>query len=276
MLLGVIVYALYTRNEQYQVIALHGVNSEEDYQLRVLIWNIHGTECLNDGHQEAIAGLIVAQNAEVVLLNEFTMSSCLLIDSLMSIHYPYTNVARAKVKSGDIIYSKIPFAESGRFKVKGLRKTIYSKIIVGADTVYIVGCHLAGNNNEGQIEIDDTDSLRKVKNFWGRYRRAQEKRKEHARLLKEIIQNNSSPMIVMGDMNDFQHSAPMDSLRDAGMKNAWWEGGLGYGATYHQGLLRLRIDHIYCNNKLTLRNVKVVETNLSDHNIMTADLSIAK
>ena len=82
-------------------------------------------------------------------------------------------------------------------------------------------------------------------------------------------------MIVMGDMNDFNHSAPMDSLRDAGMKNAWWEVGFGYGATYREGWLRLRIDHIYYNDKLKLKGVKVVETDLSDHNILVADFEFA-
>ena len=80
-------------------------------------------------------------------------------------------------------------------------------------------------------------------------------------------------MIVMGDMNDFNHFAPMDSLRDAGMKNAWWEGGFGYGATYHAGWLKLRIDHIYYNERLCLKNVKVVNTDLSDHNILLADFA---
>jgi endonuclease/exonuclease/phosphatase (EEP) superfamily protein YafD len=78
----------------------------------------------------------------------------------------------------------------------------------------------------------------------------------------------------MGDMNDFNVSAPMDSLKDAGMKNAWWEGGFGYGATYHEGWLRLRIDHIYYNDKLRLKDVKVVKTDLSVHNILIADFSV--
>jgi len=78
----------------------------------------------------------------------------------------------------------------------------------------------------------------------------------------------------MGDMNDFSVSAPMDSLRDAGMKNAWWEGGFGYGATFKQGWMRLRIDHIYYNDQLELRNIKVVETDLSDHNMLVADFSL--
>jgi len=64
-------------------------------------------------------------------------------------------------------------------------------------------------------------------------------------------------------------------LKDAGLKNAWWEGGFGYGATFKQGWMRLRIDHIYYNDKLELKNIKVVETELSDHNMLVADFSLA-
>lgn len=176
--------------------------------------------------------------------------------------------------TGDIFYSKRPLSESGKFNAD-FPNAIYSKLYLDNDSVYILGCHLVGNNNEGQIEIDDADSLRRVKTFGEYYRNAQEKRKENAHFLKKAIKESSLPMIVMGDMNDFNHSAPMDSLKDVGMRNAWWEGGFGYGATYHEGWLRLRIDHIYYNDKLKLKGVKVVETDLSDHNILVASFVFA-
>lgn len=197
----------------------------------------------------------------------------MMIDSLLSEHYPYKDDVNAKIKAGDIFYSKVQLVESGKID-KVIPNGIYSKMCIANDSLYVLGCHLPGNNYEGQIEIDDTDSLRRVKTFWGRYRHAQEKRKASASFLKKTIRESSLPIIVMGDMNDFNYSAPMDSLRDVGMKNAWWEGGFGYGATYHEGWLRLRIDHIYYNEKLKLKDVKVVKTDLSDHNILIADFSI--
>lgn len=267
--------ALYL-NGKYEVIALSPLGNDGVHDIKVLTWNVHCPNVEKKELQSKIVDLILDEDADIVLLNEFTMGSCQVIDSLMSLHYPHKNDSRAKVMVGDIIYSKITLAESDKFKFKGFNNTIYSKIKVGADTVYVVGCHLEGNNHEGQIDIDDTDSLRKVKTFWGRYRRAQEKRREHVHLMKEIVQKNYLPMIVMGDMNDFQYSAPMDSLKEAGMKNAWWEGGFGYGATYHQGLLRLRIDHIYYNDRLKLEGIKVIETKLSDHNPVVASFSLIK
>ena len=43
---------------------------------------------------------------------------------------------------------------------------------------------------------------------------------------------------------------------------------------YTSELAAYRIDHIYYNDKLELKDVKVVETDLSDHNILIADFGL--
>ena len=91
---------------------------------------------------------------------------------------------------------------------------------------------------------------------------------------EEAAAEAECPVIVMGDMNDFSCSSPMDSLKAVGMKNAWWEGGNGYGATFHDGWMRLRIDHILYSDELKLQSIKVIETNLSDHNPVVAGFSV--
>lgn len=261
-------------NWRYEVIAVHPFEGNGEYDFKVLTWNIRCSSKADSLTQKRVAELILKENPDFIQLNEFALDSCLVVDSILSKHYLYKEEVNAKEITGDIFYSKRPLSESGKFNAD-FPNAIYSKLYLDNDSAYILGCHLVGNNNEGQIEIDDADSLRRVKTFWEYYRNAQEKRKENAHFLKKAIKESSLPMIVMGDMNDFNHSAPMDSLRDAGMKNAWWEGGFGYGATYHEGWLRLRIDHIYYNDKLKLKGVKVVETDLSDHNILVADFEFA-
>ena len=272
LILTVVILLIWVNNK-YCLFAFNFGDESGVHQFRVLTWNIHSTNIENQGEQESIAKLIIAQDADIIQLNEFTLDSCLVIDSLLSEHYLYKVDVNAKVKAGDIFYSKVELVESGKID-KVIPNGIYSKMYIGKDSLYVLGCHLPGNNHEGQIEIDDADSLRRVKLFWGRYRHAQEKRKESVRFFIKKIRESSGPIVMMGDMNDFNASAPMDSLKDAGMKNAWWEGGFGYGATYHEGWLRLRIDHIYYNEKLKLKDVKVVNTDLSDHNILIADFSI--
>lgn len=261
-------------NCKYEVIAVHPFGCNGEHSFKVLTWNIHGSSRVDILTQKEIANLILKEDADFIQLNEFTIDSCLVIDSFLRKHYLYREEVNAKGLPGDIFYSRRPLSESGIFNAD-FPNAIYSKLCLNKDSLYILGCHLVGNNSEGQIEINDADSLRRVKTFWEHYRNAQEKRKENAHFLKKAVQESALAMIVMGDMNDFNHSAPMDSLRDAGMKNAWWEGGFGYGETYHEGWLRLRIDHIYYNDKLKLKDVKVIDTDLSDHNILVACFKFA-
>lgn len=261
-------------NSIFEIVAVNPFSNDGRHDFKVLTWNIHCSSKADSQTQKKIAELILKEDADFIQLNEFTLDSCLVIDSFLRKHYLYKEDLNAKEITGDIIYCKRPLSESGKFNAD-FPNAIYSKLSMDKDSLYILGCHLVGNNNEGHIEIDDTDSLCRVKTFWEYYRNAQEKRKENAHFLKKAIKESSLPTIVMGDMNDFNHSAPMDSLKDTGMRNAWWEGGFGYGATYHEGWLRLRIDHIYYNEKLKLKGVKVVETDLSDHNILVANFEFA-
>lgn len=271
--LAFLIVAFYC-NKKYELIAVTPCFGNEQHELKVMTWNIRCSRGADNMRQREIVEVILKEDADFVQLNEFALDSCLVIDSLLSKLYPFRNVANARKKAGDVFYSKNQLFESG--KLRKVYNSIYSKLLINKDSLFIIGCHLLGNNREGQIEIDDADSLRRVRTFWSHYRNAREKRKEKARILKKAILESALPMIVMGDMNDFSASAPMDSLKDAGLKNAWWERGLGYGATYHEGWLRLRIDHIYYNDKLRLEGVKVVKTDLSDHNILIADFSFAK
>ena len=259
-------------NIKYKVIAFHVYNANEGRQFRVLTWNICGSSIEDKEKQEKIARLIIAQNADFVQLNEFGINYFKVIDSIMSVSYSYKEYIGPKVQAGDVLYSNKPIVESG-FLNTDIPQVLYLKIYFGKDSLYLLGCHLAGNNREGKIEINNADSLGRVKTFWHYYRNAQEKRKEHIHFFFFFVFESSLPMIVMGDMNDFNHSAPMDSLKDVGLKNAWWEGGFGYGSTYHEGWLKLRIDHIYYNERLCLKDVKVVKTDLSDHNILIADFA---
>lgn len=261
-------------NSKYCIFAFNLLSDRDDADLRVLTWNVCGANIDSSEREEHIARLVIAQNADFVQLNEFCLDSCLMIDSILSKHYPYKEDVNAHKHAGDIFYSK------KMIKPEMLNTYVSSvlsiKLCLDNDSLYIVGCHLTGNNREGHIQIGDADSLSRVNTFWNYYRNAQEKRKEETHLVKNAIIEGVLPIIVMGDMNDFNHSAPMDSLKDAGMKNAWWEGGFGYGATYHEGWLTLRIDHIYYNDKLMLKGVKVIDTDLSDHNPLIADFSIIK
>ena len=87
----------------------------------------------------------------------------------------------------------------------------------------------------------------------------------------------------MGDMNDISgfytlrriEAAELLRQGSAELADAWWKGGFGYGTTYHDHGLRLRLDHIlYDEHCLTLSDVNVIDTDASDHNELVGGFRI--
>ena len=95
--------------------------------------------------------------------------------------------------------------------------------------------------------------------------------------IEELAEFQDHIGAVMGDMNDVSGSYTINRIKEAGLKDAWWEGGGGYGATFHGKGLRLRIDHIlYDYKELELTGVRVIDNNLSDHNALMASFRVKK
>ena len=78
----------------------------------------------------------------------------------------------------------------------------------------------------------------------------------------------------MGDLNDVGGSPTVKVLEDAGLSDAWWKGGFGYGATIHRPL-PYRIDHIMYSDRVKLLHIEVVDSEgLSDHNALYAEFEL--
>lgn len=261
-------------NWKYEVIAINPFYGEQKCELKVMTWNVHCSVGADNDRQRKIAELILKEDADFVQLNEYNQDSCIVIDSLLRIQYPYTQEHQSHTKSGDIFYSKRIMTNSGRvctlFGEKGIQ-TIKASIAIGNDSVQIFGVHMASNHYDNStIEKEfasDTTS-------YDKYKDAQKNRCYQAHWTNKAVQESKHPVIVMGDMNDFSYSSPLDTFTTGGLKNAWWEGGNGYGCTFHDGWLRLRIDHILYSEKLKLQSIKVIDTNLSDHNPIIAGFCV--
>jgi endonuclease/exonuclease/phosphatase (EEP) superfamily protein YafD len=82
----------------------------------------------------------------------------------------------------------------------------------------------------------------------------------------------------MGDMNDVPGTTTVRKIKFAGLKDAWWQGGCGYGSTYHDGWIKLRIDYVfYDDQQLKLKYVDVIgEKEWSDHRAIIAGFDLRK
>ena len=271
--LVLLVVALYC-NWKFEVIALNPFWGEEKFELKVMTWNVHCSEGTDTNRQRKIAELVLKEDADFVQMNEFNQDSCKVIDSILKTKYPFTEEYQSHKYCGDIFYSKRVMSNSGHVYIPIQGKaiqTIKATIAIEGDSVQIFGVHMASNRyDDSSIEkefVSDTSS-------YDRYKAAQEKRCFQTHWTKYAVLESVHPVIVMGDMNDFSCSAPLDTLSSCGLKNAWREGGNGYGATFHDGWMCLRIDHILYSEKLKLCGIKVIETDLSDHNPVIAKFSV--
>lgn len=85
-------------------------------------------------------------------------------------------------------------------------------------------------------------------------------------------------VVLAGDLNDWCGSTTLNTLMGEGenaLKDAWWEGGNGFGFTYQGWHLRLRLDHILYSDGLELQDVKVIDSDLSDHRPLKASFILS-
>jgi vancomycin resistance protein VanJ len=109
-----------------------------------------------------------------------------------------------------------------------------------------------------------------------------EARLMQARAIREFVRQEQGPVIVAGDLNSPDPSQACLTLRDAGLHDAFAEGGRGYGYTYGHFLFQhrlpwlqvswMRIDHIMISAQLKSFRCRTGTGEASDHRPVIADL----
>lgn len=224
----------------------------------VMCYNVRCSDDNYDKTQIGIAKEIIAESPDIVILCEFNRSVSKDLDLMMIQQGEYKSFYRSGANC--IFYSKFEIDSIASIDVgtsKG-KTAINNKVHVYSPygIITIVGCHLSSSR----------------KDFWG----GKSNRERESDSIFMNIKEEQRPLIVMGDMNDVSGSYPINRIKEAGLKDAWWEGGCGYGTTFHSGLLRLRIDHILYDEELELAGVKVIDNDLSDHNALIAKFKMKK
>lgn len=261
-------------NGYWHVFALHpfcGVDRVKPGNvLRVLSWNISCTDSTATEEIDKLIAEIIEQDADVVFLTEFYSNVFLEIDSSMIIHYPYKGSVENS-RSGCEFYSRVPIDSCYMLESEYNGSVLRYDFKLDGSRILLFCLHLQSTNlvnNEcfypDSIQ-DKGSALRYIQN----YKIAAEIRGSQAsQIIKDI---DDVPIIVMGDMNDVCGSPCMKVLADSGLKDAWWECGLGYGATIHSPI-PYRIDHVMYGRELKLKGIrKVISKGLSDHESLVAD-----
>lgn len=239
--------------------------------LTILSFNVNGPKENDEYIITSVISLINKEEPDVFFLTE---SYNQLEDTLyVRFHqlYPYNT----KFMSHSMIYSRYPIHKSHFFDRPNGGSAYITQcyvLSVNGKDLDMYGCHLSSNNYSTELEYltpNEIDTFEKLMSYLKNINNSSYFRGLEADTIVRSLAGNKN-VIVMGDMNDIAGSTTMRILSKAGLKDAWSEGGFGYGATIHYPL-PYRIDHILYNEGLVLKGVKVIDTSdISDHNALVA------
>lgn len=167
---------------------------------------------------------------------------------------------------GMAIFSRYPIINEGKvIDNKRNNGVIFVDVKVDKDTLRIYNAHLESmsiesenlNNLDG-IKENYRETLRKLK-------RGQVIRASQLGILEEHMGNSPYVNILAGDFNEVPYSFTYFNLKKT-MKNAFEEAGSGFGFTYNKVLFFLRIDNIFFDEPLKIKQFKThTEVDYSDH-----------
>lgn len=248
---------------------------ERGRSIKVLSYNIDGSMELIRPKASAIANLIKQNNPDIVFIAEFSELYPDALDTLLRDTYPYTTY-RCHIYYSNYFYSRYPIVSHRKLtKDNGQNICCHEgKLDVYGDTITVLGCHLSSNNytqSRAYITPDSINSGRDMITYIKDIKYAHNMRVQETNTIAKTLTKCNSPIILMGDFNDVGGSVAIRTLEKVGLKNAWWERGVGYGATIHKPL-PYRIDHIMYSPELKLQKIEVVSSKgLSDHDALYAE-----
>jgi endonuclease/exonuclease/phosphatase family metal-dependent hydrolase len=264
--------------------------TKKDNVIRVVSWNVRGFNGVQNKNPnklltQEIAYSIHKWNPDIICLQEYNTNErpgdIANHAQYFNQQYPYSYFSKdyqtqqLDYFSGCIIYSKYKIIDVQRFGYKNKESLIYATILRGEDTIRVYTTHLASYKFK-QKDFDAIDDASKNKaGVLQKMKNAFVERAEQAAIVAKQINKSPYPTIVTGDFNDVPNSYTYQKITK-GWQDAFLAKGFGFGATFMGLSPILRIDYILANQKWEIKGWEKTDENLSDHNMIMADLLLKK
>ena len=287
-------------NYKCEIYALNlGENKTNGTDISILSFNIHAGGDYFKNHSEdpiEIKNFLESQGADVLVLQEYDTLKCAQLTNYLSKSYPYHDIMIELAEFGpNAIFSKYPIIERKLLSFDNSRSNkdlwdlrsqdlsrwidyrrliLCNTIDIGGRCIEVISCHLESNHIDiTNSEQEDSLFIHKIRKHLFNIERSESVRMLETNLIKEYIKNKVKeyPLIVCGDFNMIAGAKPLTALYDIELKDAWWEAGFGYGATYQgHAILYFRLDHIFHSSDLDICEVNVLNNSYSDHKALAA------
>lgn len=160
---------------------------------------------------------------------------------------------------GLIIFSKFPIVNRGEilFGQNLPNKGVFADVKVDNDTVRIINVHLQSMsiNEQNLLQSDADDAFEEYRNIALRLKRGFENRSHQIEVIRNFAKNSPYKVIVCGDYNEVPFSFAYHTMRQH-FKNAFEEGGRGFGFSYNGILFFLRIDNMFYSPEMKIINFR--------------------
>lgn len=273
---------------------------KEPGTLRVVSWNvarfIELKRNTNKGSETRLKmfDLLKQQNADVLCLQEFhTSTNPEYYNNIEKIQkelgYPFYYFSFDE--DGDnhyyssIIFSRYPIVDSGRIRYP--RPTLpdvllHADIKVNKDTLRFYTTHLQslqfGKSDYRSIEkikAAEDSLLPSSRSILSKLKRGISNRSIQADIVNEVIGNSPHPVLVCADLNDVPNSYTYFTVK-GDMQDAFLKKGTGIGRTFSGLSPTLRIDFIFADNAIKIKQFRRVTKKYSDHYMLVADVELKK
>ncbi len=176
----------------------------------------------------------------------------------------YVKIYGGKNKYGQAIYSKYKIIDEGEIEFpNSSNNVIFADIVKEKDTIRVYSMHLQSIKISTDIheKIDEAKS----KFIFKRLSEAFTLQQHQAELIKLHFEGCNFSKIVCGDLNNSAFSYVYRTIK-GDMKDVFEQAGTGFGKSYNYKYYPARIDYIFVENNIEVKQFTSIDTFLqSDH-----------
>lgn len=225
---------------------------------------------------EDISNFIKEQNPDILCLQEYSNTN--KVDFRMYPH-KYKFIEGKNTKIGQAIFSKYPIVNEGKIDFpNSTNNAVYVDLKRGKDTLRVYSIHLQSVRITPDVyEIDENISdgvtQDRSKRMLKRLSAAFKEQQNQAEIIKKHKADCHYPIIICGDMNNSAFSYVYRSIK-GDLNDTFEEAGSGFGNTYSFKYYPARIDYIFTDKKLVVKeHQNFTDFENSDHYPIVARLS---
>lgn len=249
--------------------------------VKIVSWNVKGFADVGD-EMDSVLAMFQAWDADIVCLQEnFANRHRIRLDSLA--RAMNLNIVDAHSRW---VFSRYPILESRALDMpaKTENGALAVKLLLDADTVWVVNCHLESNflndadRNGGREAIRSGERrklLSETLQIWGKLASSSRMRGLQTDVLTAFLDSlpSSNAVFLMGDFNDTPISYAYQQVNKR-LQSAYRKAGRGLGVSYNERYFTIRIDHLFHSSNWQTERIDIPQNCFySDHNPLLVTLS---